>query len=384
MVCELKKALYGIKQAPHEWNNTLDDFLRATLKFDRCTSDICVYFRRSKSGKLIILAVFVDDIVIAFHASDEKEWASIKQLITSKFKVKDLGDAQFILGMRIVRDRKQRTLHIDQTLYISKVLERFNMMKAKTAETPETLLKLSKAMSPQTPDEKEAAAKLPYMAVVGSTLYAALATRPDIAHAVNEVCRYMSCFGEKHWNAAKQVLRYLKGSLDQHLVYKPETSLDNTIRIQAFSDSDWAGDLDDRKSITGFIIKIDGCTVSWASKKQSIVSMSSAEAEYIALAETAKEVLWIKNFLTELTGQALHCTIFGDNQASHAIAMMPVSNDRSKHIDTRFHFIRDCVRRNEFELQWISTEYQLADIFTKALQKIKFAKLRSGILNTIA
>jgi hypothetical protein len=380
MVCELAKALYGIKQAPNAWNNTLDSFIRFTLKFNRCVNDVCVYFRSTRTGRLIIIAVFVDDMIIAFHRDDEKEWLSIKNLFMSRFKIKDLGDAEFVLGMRVKRNRKERSLLLDQSLYTKKVLERFNALKAKPELTPSSMVKLTKAMSPQSDEERATASKLPYLELVGSLLYAALATRPDITHAVNEVCRFMSAHGQQHWNAAKRILRYLTGTAKAELHYKPYNNTEE-LRVEAYSDSDWAGDPDNRKSTTGFVVKLDGCTISWNTKKQSIVSLSSAEAEYIALADTAKEVLWVRNLLSELfSGVPIPCTIFGDNQASQIMASNPISNERTKHIDTRFHFIRDKVKNKEFNLEWIPSEHQLADMFTKSLQKTQFIKLRWEVM----
>jgi hypothetical protein len=380
MVCELNKALYGIKQASHAWNAMLDQFLRDVLQFTRCNADICVYFRRTKSNSIIILGIFVDDILVLFHHNDDKEWCIIKAAIAAKFKVKDMGDAQFILGMKIQRNREDKSIQLGQELYISKVIDRFNMSKSKPVDTPESSEKLTKEMCPTSETERLNAVQVPYMEVVGSLLYAAIATRPDISHAVNEVCRYMSCHGEKHWQAAKRILRYLRGTQTTALTFKP-THAQPELRIEAYSDSDWASDTNDRKSTTGYVIKLDGCTVTWCSKKQSIVSLSSTEAEYIAIADTIKEVLWMRLFLSELTNAPIISTVLVDNQSAQAIAAASDINDRTKHIDTRFHFIREHVKLRTVELQWIPTEDQIADPFTKALHKPKFVAHRDRIMN---
>jgi hypothetical protein len=384
IVCELLRALYGTKQASLAWNETLNHFLTNNMGFHRCESDVCVYVYKTKTDRVIIIAVFVDDIIIAHHRTDEAEWHAKKVILAAKFKIKDLGDADFVLGMRIERNRRENTLRLSQQLYLDKIVARFNMSDAKALDTPASGVRLTRAMGPQNEQEKQEAAKFPYMELVGSLLYAAISSRPDISHAVNEVCRHMANFGEQHWQAAKRVLQYIKSTNTLGITFKPfrsKAQSGDTITIDAYSDSDWAGDPDERKSVSGFVVKLDGCTVVWLCKKQSIVTLSSGEAEYVALNEAAKEVIWIKKFLAEITAAKLASTIFGDNQASAQMATSEQQSERTKHIDTRYKYINECVKNKHFKLQYIPTEHNLADLFTKPLQRVRFEALRKQILD---
>ena len=200
-VLKLNKSLYGTKQAPHMWNEHINDFI-LSMGFTRLGSDTCVYIKHTSTGKLIILSLFVDDIVDAYAHEDEQEWLVVKNLFMTKYKMKDLGDVNWILGMKLTRDRGTRTLTLDQSQYLQKVLERFNMQDCKPALTPDTSVKLSKANCPTTDAERLEMKDVPYESIVGSLLYASLGTRPDIAHAVNEISKFMKDPGQVHWIAA--------------------------------------------------------------------------------------------------------------------------------------------------------------------------------------
>jgi hypothetical protein len=302
--------------------------------------------------------------------------------------VKDLGDLELILGMRVRRDRAKCQLILDQEQYAMKVVDKFRMTNAKAESTPEASKKLTRDMAPKTQAEADVVAAVPYMQAVGSLLYASIATRPDLTHAVNEVCKFMSCYGQQHWTAVKRILRYLKGEPGLGLSYEPRHSNADGVEVCAYTDADWAGDTDDRKSTSGYLVLVDGCVVSWSSKKQSIVTLSSAEAEYVALADAAKEVLWTKNLIAEMLqsskGMKVQARIFCDNQAAAEIAKNDVSNDRSKHIDARYHFVRNLIKTKDISVEWVPTDKQLADIFTKGLAKPKFSFFRSMIMKANA
>jgi hypothetical protein len=237
-VCQLTKALYGIKQAPHAWNSTLHVFI-VSLGFRQCVHDVCVYIKVSMTGGIVIVAIFVDDIIVAYHKADEKEWLVIKRLFTAKYKVKDLGDLELILGMRVRRDRAKCQLILDQEQYAMKVVDKFRMTNAKAESTPEASKKLTRDMAPKTQAEADVVAAVPYMQAVGSLLYASIATRPDLTHAVNEVCKFMSCYGQQHWTAVKRILRYLKGEPGLGLSYEPRHSNADGVEVCAYTDADW-------------------------------------------------------------------------------------------------------------------------------------------------
>lgn len=383
LVCKLKKTLYGTKQAPHEWNNELNGFIVNELKFKRCLSDTCVYFKRSKNGNIIILAVFVDDIITAFSLSDMSEWTDYKNQLSHKYKIRDLGEAEWILQMKVTRDRAKRTLILDQERYIEKVLKQFNMIQCKEIDTPASQEKLSDADCPNSFEELRAMLDKPYMNVVGSLLYAALTTRLDIAYAVNLVSRFMKNPGEVHWRACKRILRYLQGTKPTGLMFKGNDSKE--LYIEAYSDADWGGDHNDRKSTTGFIILINGSVVGWTSKKQATVALSTAEAEYMAISATVQEVKWISQLLMELEfPMKLPIKLFSDNQAAISISTNDINHSRTKHIDIRHHYIRDAIKNKEVELSWVDTNNQVADILTKPLAKSQFDTLRSKLMHVNA
>jgi len=384
----LKKSLYGTKQAPHLWNNDVNAFI-VSVGFTRLVSDACVYVKRTEYG-MIILSIFVDDIVIAYDARDEKEWLAIKQLFMSKYKMKDLGEVSWILGMKLTRDRERGVMRLDQSLYLSNVLKRFDMWDCKPVSTPECpSVKLSLNDCPASEDDKKEMCDVPYMEAVGSLLYAAIGTRPDIAHAVNVVSKFTRNPGKAHWLAIKRILRYLKGtvSLNQSLVFVAKDALINgQLNISVFSDADWAGDVDDCRSTSGCVVRIGKSTVMWSTKKQKTVSLSTAEAEYMALSSAVQEVMWLRQFLGEMlevSGMSVRVSmsVFVDNQAALHISKNDVHHDRTKHINIRYHFVREAVKDGLFQLLWVPSHQQLADGLTKALGTVLFTKLISTLMN---
>jgi transposase InsO family protein len=389
MVWKLNKTLYGTKQANREWNSTINDYIVKELGFKRLFSDTCIYSKQTKVGGKILIALFVDDIVCAYHKHDEQEWKEYKAKLSTRFKIEDKRECKWILGMTVIRDRKNKTLQLNQQMYIEKVIKRFGMENCKPTSTPEAAgVKLNTTQCPTTEEQKIQMKSYPYEAAVGSLLYASIATRPDISHAVNEVSRYMKNPGIKHWEAVKHILRYLKGTADQSLVYSGKQNPNNSTHtnyaynIQAYTDADWGGDIDTRKSTTGYVVKLNGDTISWSSKKQATVATSSAEAEYMAIAATAQEVRWVQQLLYEIHNtHPISTIIYCDNQAAIAISKNDIHHERTKHIDIRYHFIRDYIDKNILVIQWISTENQLADVLTKGLNKILFNKLCNGIMN---
>ena len=221
----------------------------------------------------------------------------------------------------------------------------------------------------------------PYNSLIGSLLYASISTRPDISHAVNVLSRFLKNPGEKHWIAGKRVLRYLKGTTSFGLKYDGKTNYDDQFKITAFTDADWAGDINDRKSTTGFIIKINECVINWISKKQSTVALSTAEAEYMSISAAIQEVIWINQLMNELGFNVIKpMIVYSDNQSAIAMSNNDVHHNRTKHIDIRHHFIRDIIKQGNVTLDWISTQDQVADILTKPLVSTLFEKLRNQIM----
>ncbi len=379
LVCKLNKSIYGLKQASNEWNKEVSNTI-ISFGFIQCKSDICVYMKYSKNSNLIILAIFVDDIIVIHSPSDNDEWSDLKNKFMMKYSIKDYKNANFILGMKI--ERGVNSLKISQELQVNKTLKQFQFDSIRFKSTPsETSAKLSEIDSPSSDEEKGKMKSIPYMSLVGNVLYLSICTRPDISFSVNQVSRFMKNPGEKHWIAGKRILRYLASTSDLGLHYQNDRT-DGMIVLIGYCDADWAGDIDDRRSTTGYAIKLNGCLINWLSKKQDTVALSSAEAEYIAISDTVKEMKWIKSLLAELkllsdTIPILYC----DNQSAIAISETDKHHNRTKHIDIRHHFIRDYIKNKIIKLKWIESSEQQADILTKSLGKPLFEKLRLMIMN---
>jgi hypothetical protein len=392
-VCKLNKALYGTKQGSMVWYNKYSKFVIGTLKYNRCTTDNCVYVKKSKTGRDMYLLLFVDDILMSYDASDVGEYEHDVALMSREFDLKQLGDAVWFLGMKITRDRQQRILQLDQHQYLEQTLAKFGMENCKGADTPEQIKPLPKHDGPVNVKLRQL-----YQEVVGSLLYAATSTRPDIAHAVIQASKHNANPNEKHWIAVKQILRYVRRYTNEPLIFTAGTRAKSAMRngtinahstneIRAYCDSDWAGDPSDRKSMSGYVICFNNDVISWVSKRQNVVALSSAEAEYMAITTTAQEVRWMKQLLSEvlnsgmqdLKSNVVKAIIHSDNQSAIAISNNNVSHGRSKHIDIRYHFIRQDLKDQQYELIWISGLENPADMFTKPLGPIKFNQCRMKI-----
>lgn len=386
-VCRLVKTLYGTKQAPREWNAALNDFLVNTLKMKRCIYDSCIYVKQLDTTHLIAIGVFVDDMLIVYPPHLSHEWMKMKDQMMNRFKIKDLGPVKWMLGMNIERDRENKTLKIDSERYIEMMLKKYNMSDCNPLATPEEKTKLSKAQCPQTEKEKNEMISVPFRNAVGSIAYSSLSTRPDVTHAVNEVSSFLVDPGNAHWVAVKRILRYLRGAFKKPLVFRAgdNANVIGVPTIEAYADADWGGNIDDSRSTTGFVIRVNGNTIHWGTKRQSCVATSTAEAEYIALSDVAKEVLWLKQLLAEMFNQEVDKlplpVIYSDNQAAKFISENDAFHQKSKHIRIRYHFVRECVANKEFKIEWISTQDQLADILTKATDKNIFTTLSNKIMN---
>lgn len=377
LVCRLKKSLYGLKQAPRQWYKKFELFM-TQHKFEKTSADHCVFVKKYENGESIILLLYVDDMLIV--GKDKTKIAALKKALSKSFAMKDLGAVKKILGMKIIRDRPKRMLWMSQEDYIKKVLERFNMHNAKPVHVPlPGHLKLSKTQCPCNEEEKEEMSKVPYSSAVGSLMYAMVCTRPDIAYAVGVVSRFLSNPGKEHWNAVKWILRYLRGTAKQCLCFGNEKQL-----LTGYVDADMAGDVDSRKSTSGYLITFAGGAVSWQSRLQKCIALSTTEAEYIAITEGCKEILWMKKFLQEL-GQnqesyVLHC----DSQSAIHLSKNSTYHSRSKHIDVRYHWIRDVLENKLLKVEKVHTNENGADMMTKPLSKEKteFCKHAAGLAAT--
>lgn len=365
-VCLLKRSLYGLKQSPRQWNQRFDKFMLKN-NYLRSEFDICVYYKELKNGEFVYLLLYVDDILIA--SKDKRHVDELKALLSSEFEMKDLGDAKKILGMEITRDRARGKLTLSQEGYILKVLGNYGMEQAKAVGTPlGAHFELRAATEIEIREQAEAMRKIPYQSAVGSLMYSMICTRPDLAFAVGLVCRYMSNPIKMHWQAVKWILRYLKGSTKTRIVFRN----DGEFVVRGYCDADYAGDADRRRSTTGMVFTIGGNPVSWKSSLQKVVALSSTESEYIALSETSREAVWLRGFMVELGFEQGAVKIYCDSQSAMALAKNAVCHERTKHIQTKYHFVRDLITDGWVQVVKIATEYNPADIFTKVLPVGKF------------
>ena len=372
-VCKLKRSIYGLKQSSRQWYLR---FHRAVLTngFTMIEEDHCVYVKRSK-GSFIILSLYVDDILLA--GNDMEMIIATKGWLSSNFEMKDMGEADYILGVKILRDRSKKLLGLSQQTYIKKVLERFQMHNCKPIDTPVAKnVSLSLDMCPKTKDEKEKMARVPYANAVGSLMYAMMCTRPDICYAVGLVSRFQSNPGLAHWKAVKRILRYLKGTADYVLCYQG-----SDLRMIGYSDADWGSDLDERKSTSGYAFLLNNGAITWSSKKQPCIALSTMEAEYVACSAAVQEAVWLRRFFQNLEvvkDASDPVTVHCDSMAALAYAKDSKYHGRTKHIDIRYHYIRDMVAHNEVVLKHISTSLMIADPLTKPIGRDVFqAHVRS-------
>ena len=366
-VCKLHKSLYGLKQSARCWNNVIDEYFK-DHGYIQNKADQCVYIKniiKNQKKSTMIIFLHVDDIIMA--CNDKEMMKNEKKEMEKKFEMQDL--AHHILGMNISRKRKEHMLRISQRNYLEKVLERFQMKDCKPVATPiepnNTLTKLKAEETPMNLTD--------YQAAVGCLTYAMTMTRPDLATALGILGNFLSNPGQEHWKALKRVLRYIKGTLDVGLEFN--ASNQTAVNVTGFTDADWGADVTERKSTSGYTFTVCGGLVSWRSKRQEIVALSSTEAEYIALSLAAQEVVWLKSFVKDLGYNQENYVLYEDNQCAIALTKNPENHARTKHIDIRYHFVRDLVQKKEIEVDYCPTTDMLADIMTKGLSRPRFQDL---------
>lgn len=373
-VCRLKKALYGLKQASRQWNKTLDSALKM-FGLNQSLVDPCVYFRVD-GNKRTYLALFVDDFII--FSNDLEMKTNLKSQLKNRFLMNDLGEAKFCVGIRITRDRQHGIIYLDQERHILDLLAKFGMADSKPVSTPCDINKrLTKEMCPVTLSEKEDMANVPYQEAIGGLLYLTQGTRPDIAYTVNMLSKFNHNPGRQHWEAVKRVMRYLKGTLHAKLKF----SKDGDSNIISYTDSDWASDLDDRRSCTGHVLVKQGGAITWSSKRQPTIALSSTEAEYMSLSSCAKDTLFFRQLEINLDSSTSNQSsrIYCDNQGAITLSNSVGYNARTKHIDIRHHFLRQNIEDQQIRVEHIGTEKMIADILTKPLNGLKHKFCAEGV-----
>lgn len=359
-ICKLNKSLYGLKQASRCWNEKFTFFIRH-FGFEQSVADPCVFICK-RDGKLTVMAIHVDDGLIAGECS--RQIADILKWLNKHFEVKEM-DVGCFLGLEI-EQKSDGSIFVHQKTYANRVLERFGMQNCNGVASPSDVNQTLYHF-----DESEKS-KYPYRELIGSLMYLAVGTRPDISHAVGMVSRFMENPTVAHEAAAKRIVKYIRKTINFGILYNCSKSA----RLKAYSDADYAGDIDTRRSTSGYVFLFGDSVVSWGSERQKSVSLSTTESEYMAAALCTQELIWIKKLFGEILGEdAFDATLYMDNQSAIRLIKNPEFHKRSKHIDIKYHFIREKYEDNFFKLEYVSTKEMLADVFTKAIPPQNFGNL---------
>ncbi len=357
MVCKLVKSLYGLKQAPKQWHQKFDEVILSS-GFKLNQGDKCVYSRFDDATKAgVIICLYVDDMLI--FGTDQNQVDETKQLLSSKFSMKDLGEADVILGIRIKRVNKG--LVMTQSHYIEKILKRFNFSDCTPVSTPmDASVKLM--------DNKgKPISQLEYSKAIGSLMYAMTSTRPDIAFAVGKLSRYTSNPSAQHWQAVNRVFKYLKGTMDYGLSYLGYPSI-----LEGHADASWISNSDDHTSTTGWVFLLGGGAISWSSKKQACITLSTMESEFVALFAAGKEAEWLRNLVYEIplwSKPIAPISILCDNAAALAKAYSQVCNDKCRHLGVRHSMVRELIMNGVISVQFVRSPQNLADHLTKSFPR---------------
>ncbi|GJR93543.1 retrovirus-related pol polyprotein from transposon TNT 1-94 [Tanacetum coccineum] len=339
-VCLLKKFLYGLKQSPRQWYKRFDEYMLSN-GFKRSSYESCVYYRSYALGEYIYLLLYIDDILIACKSKDKIGFT--KSLLKKEFDMKELGEAKKILGMEIVRDRSRKILRVSQSGYISKILNNFRIDNGKSVKMPlGGHFKLSLKDCLVSDCDVERMIKVPYANAVGSLMYLMVCTRPDIAYAISVVSRYLA---------------------------NPDRG--NHVDVTGFVDSDYAKDPNKGRSITGYAFLLQGCVVSWKVMLQHVVALSTTKAEYMAHTEAVKESIWLRGLLEELGVELNTVAVNCDNQGAIHLSRNHVFHERTKHINVRYHFIREVLEVKTVKVLKVGTKHNAVDALTKVVHVLK-------------
>jgi hypothetical protein len=373
LVCRIWRPLYGSKQGAHHFYQFLIDLMRS-LGYTICSADEAVFYKFNPDGTYVIYAAATDDFTII--ADSDKSADSSQDELSKRIELVKLGRIHWLLGNSVERDLKKKIISLGQEAYINQVVARFNLEDARPASTPlQPNIDLTPGLEHVSPQIVSASEKTTYREMIGSLMYLSVMTRPDITYAVTTLSQHLEAPSSTHLQAARRVIRYLKGTKSLRLVLGGDN-----LQLSGYSDADWGSQLH-RHSISGFSFFLGNGAISWSSKKQPIVTLSSTESEYVALTHSSKDIIWIQKLLSELrfifSDDFNPTTLFCDNQGAIRLSKDSTFHARTKHIDIHFHFIRQTVAQNHITLSYCSTNDMIADIFTKSLSPFKFEKFRT-------
>ncbi|CAM8926448.1 unnamed protein product [Rhodiola kirilowii] len=365
-VCKLVKSLYGLKQAPMQWHQKFDEVVLSD-GFVLNQSDKCVYSKFDNSGNGVIICLYVDDMLI--FSTNLECINQTKDFLSSKFSMKDMGEAEVIIGIRI--ERVEGGIALTQSHYIEKVLKKYKYLNCHPVNTP---FESSKHLLHNKGDP---VSQLEYSRVIGSLMYAITSTRLDIAFAVGKLSRYTSNPSVDHWQAVHRVLWYLKGTMNLGLVYSEFPSV-----IEGYSDASWISNEEDHSSTSGGVFLLGGGAISWASKKQTCTSSSTMESEFVALVATSKEAEWLKNRIHEIplwerpiSPISIHCDI----ATTLAKVYGHVYNGKSRHLGVRHSAVREFITHGVISVDYVKSQQNLANHLTKGLARDLIFKSVKGM-----
>ena len=362
----LQRSLYGLKQAARDWNLLIKKEL-LDMGFKQSLADPCLFVHVEREIRLL---VSVDDLAAAAPRIGDLDW--FFQRLDARFNAKNLGEIRKILGVRVTRNRANKTVELDQEQYLDKILSKFGFKQAKPQRKEiSTPIDGYCDLHPANDKDKRIDATW-YREVIGSLMYAMVYTRPDIAFALGRLSQYNQDPAEHHERALRRLMRYLRSTIGNRIRFGPNG------KLIVYSDADWASDKTDRKNITATIGLIGGGPVFWGSKKQTAVATATTEAEYVAMSYTAKQGQWIAQILRDLGNGGYvaenHQTVDtrGDNQGAIALAKNPHLTERSKHIDIAHNYVRDLYEKNRVDIKYVPAAEMAADGFSKPLAGNQF------------
>lgn len=363
-VCLLRKSLYGLKQASRMWNVKIHNVLSQN-GYTQSKCEPCIYVKKNDT-EYVIIALYVDDFYVFHNGCID----NILKLLKQNFEIRHLGQLQNCLGMKVTRQKDM--IILDQSNYIKRLLAKFNMLNCKPVSTPLPVnCKFDKSDNSGIDDDI-----YKYRQLIGGLMYLSVCTRPDISYACSQLSQYNTCFDISHWRAAKRVLRYLAGTINYGLHFTKSKEL----TINAYADADWANDLLDRKSYTGLVVKLGQNVINWESRKQRCTALSSTEAEYLAISDVCKDICFAKNFLLEISNKTFNVIVYNDSQSAQKLLnVKEYSHKKTKHIDLRYHFIKDLVQRKCICVKYLPTNDMLADVLTKPLCTQKHLNFVKGL-----
>lgn len=365
-VCKLQKSLYGLKQAAKSWNEEIAETL-VKQDFIQSKTDSCLFTKKNEENPVYII-LYVDDMLIC--SKKDSQISEIEDFLKQKYEITNLGEVKFFLGIEICRT-KDGSFLLNQKTKIEELVTKLKLENSKPTYTPmETGYYKLEGEKDQLEDNTK------YRQAVGSLLYISTITRPDIAVSTHILSRRCEKPRERDWTAIKRVIRYLNTTKDLNL----RISSGELPDLKVYCDADWAQDKQDRKSTSGNIVFIGNSCISWKSRKQNSVTLSSTEAEYVSLAQACQELIWIIS-LTEDLGleQKLPIKIMEDNQSAIKISQSEKHNSRVKHIDVKYHYIRELQKQNIVEVDYCPSQQMISDMLTKPLPKPSFEMHRNAV-----